>query len=92
VHVLPREAVHHREQVIREPEPHRVGDPGRNRAVEGLRDGACVSASPPSETASRMACSTLSDSRKATIASGTEPWQVTSNRYAGRISSTVRVR
>jgi hypothetical protein len=32
-----------------------------------------VSLSPPSETASRIALSTLFESRKATMASGTEP-------------------
>ena len=33
-----------------------------------------------------------SDSRKASMACGTEPWQLTSERYPGRISSSVKSR
>lgn len=40
---------------------------------------ASVSASPPNETALRMASSKLVDSRNAMSAGGTVPWQDTSN-------------
>ena len=53
---------------------------------------ARVSASPPSETAFRTAPSKDVDSRKAMIASGTVPWQETSNRYPGRIYASDRPR
>mgnify|MGYP006900166544 CR=1 FL=1 len=41
---------------------------------------ACVSLSPPNETALRMASSKPVLSRKQVMASGTEPWHVASNR------------
>lgn len=53
---------------------------------------ARVSASPPSETAFRTASSRLVDSSAQISAVGTVPWQVTSNRWDGRMSSTVRLR
>src|SRR6185369_11739794 len=50
---------------------------------------ACVSASPPSDTASRIASSTFEESRKATIASGADRWQDTSHVATVRTVSSV---
>ena len=52
---------------------------GHRAAAIDAAMAACVSASPPSEMASRTACSTLSASRKAVMASGTEPRHDTSH-------------
>ena len=53
---------------------------------------AIVSASPPNEIALRIASSQLSDSRKAMIDCGTEPWQEISKRYRSRMSASRSLR